>query len=171
MWSVEWYYTLVEHFNSTGGTRKWQGRLQSSKATVPERIEKKGEAVTDSWASSDRRQCVFSIHQRSQRLEGFQVFFCSRTLCLWPQFQEAVLLRNLLELMLFFLISVGLLVGYIPDTCYSDQKVHIKPTTTKQDAECKTQHLSTRVLYTACVRLLNYSLEFLMTHFCLSNWP
>lgn len=31
-------------------------------------------AMTDSSASSDRRRRIFTIHQRSQRLERFQVF-------------------------------------------------------------------------------------------------
>lgn len=68
--SVEWYYTLVGLFNSTGGAGR-DRRLQSSKATVPERIFKKA-AMTDSSASSDRRRSVFTVHQRSRRSRRFR---------------------------------------------------------------------------------------------------
>lgn len=98
VWSVKWYYTLVEHFNCTGGTGMWQGRLQSSNSTR-ENIKK---ADSDSSARSDRRWRVFTIHQRSQRLEGFQVFLlkdCTFLTRVWWSFSVSVLLRNLFELM------------------------------------------------------------------------
>lgn len=74
VWSVEWYYTLVEHFNSTGGTRKWQGRLRAASQQYHREYKKdrrwliRQPAVTGDGVSS-----LYIKHLRGWR--DFKCFF------------------------------------------------------------------------------------------------
>lgn len=79
MRSVEWYYTLVEHFNSTGGTVMWQGSSKAARQQYQREYEKRKwwlippPAVTGDGASS----------RYIKELRGWRDFksFWSRTPC------------------------------------------------------------------------------------------
>lgn len=62
VWSVEWYYTLVEHFNSTGGTRKWQGRLRAASQQYHREYKKD----SDDWFLSQQWQATACLHYTSK---------------------------------------------------------------------------------------------------------